>query len=64
MSNMSTQWNLELSRYVLSKVIQCLEQSIRIQIDCKRQSVINQMNILQKIRIEQWKYKAVECFEI
>ena len=31
---MSTQWNQQLSRYV-SKVIECLEQNIRNQIDNK-----------------------------
>ena len=37
---MPTQWNQELSssRNVFSKVIECLEQSIRKQIDCKRLS--------------------------
>ena len=32
---MSTQWNRQLSRYV-SKVIECLEQNIRKQIDNKK----------------------------
>ena len=32
---MSTQWNQQLSRYV-SKVIKCLEQNIRKQIDNKK----------------------------
>ena len=32
---MSTQWNLQLSRYV-SKVIECLKQNIRKQIDNKK----------------------------
>ena len=43
MQNMSTQWNQQLSRYV-SKVIECLEQNIRKQIDCKRPSNTKQMN--------------------
>ena len=54
---MSTQWNQQLSRYV-SKVIECLEQNIRKQIDCKRLPNTKQMNRLQNIRIEIWKYKA------
>ena len=32
---MSAQWNQRLSRHVFSKVIECLEQNIRKQIDCK-----------------------------
>ena len=43
----------------MSKVIECLEQNIRKQIDCKRPSNTKQMNRLQNIRIEMWKYKAV-----
>ena len=38
MYNMSTQWNQQLTRYMFSKVIECLEQNIRKQIDCKRPS--------------------------
>ena len=64
MQNMLTQWNQQLSRYVFSKVIKCFEQNIRKQIDCKRSSNTKQMNRVQNIRIEIWKYKAVECFEI
>ena len=48
---MLTQWNQQLSRYVCSKVIECLEQNIRKQIDCKRPSSIKQMNRLQNIPI-------------
>ena len=55
---MSTQWNRQLNKY-LSKVIECLEQNIWKQIDCKRPSNTKQMNRLQNIRIEIWKYKAV-----
>ena len=32
---MSTQWNQQLISYVFSKVIECLEQTIRKQIDSK-----------------------------
>ena len=60
---MSTQWNRQLNRYV-SKVMECLEQNIRKQIDCKRPSNIKQMNRLQNIQIEIWKYKAVICTSI
>ena len=56
---MSTQWNRQLNKY-LSKVIECLEQNIWKQIDCKRPSNTKQMNRLQNIRIEIWKYKAVK----
>ena len=45
---MSTQRNRQLNRYV-SKVIECLEQNIRKQIDCKRPSNTKQINRLQKI---------------
>ena len=62
MQNMSTQWNQQLSRYV-SKVIECLEQNIRKQIDCKRPSNTKQMNRLQNSRIEIWKYKAVTKYK-
>ena len=47
-----------------SKVIECLEQNIRKQIDCKRPLNTKQMNRVRNIRIEIWKYKADECFEI
>ena len=43
----------------MSKAIECLEQNIRKQIDCKRPSNTKQMNRLQNIRIEIWNYKAV-----
>ena len=36
--NLSRQWSQQLSRYVFSEVIECLEQNIRKQIDCKRPS--------------------------
>ena len=59
---MSTQWNRQLSRYV-SKVIECLEQNIPKQIDCKRPSNTKQMNRSQNIQIEIWKYKAVKKYK-
>ena len=59
---MSTQWNRQINRYV-SKVIGCLEQNIRKQIDSKRPSNTKQMNRLQDIRIEIWKYKAVREYK-
>ena len=59
---MSTQWNRQLNKYV-SKAIECLEQNIRKQIDCKRPSNTKQMNRLQNIRIEIWKYKAVKKYK-
>ena len=34
----------EISRYVVSTVIECLQQNIRKQIDCRRPSSTNQMN--------------------
>ena len=59
---MSTQWNRQLNKYV-SKVIEYLEQNIRKQIDCKTPSNTKQMNRLQNIRIEIWKYKAVRKYK-
>ena len=55
-------WNQQLNWYV-SKVIKCLEQNVRKQIDCKRPSNNKQMNRLQNIRIEIWKYKAVRKYK-
>ena len=48
---MSTQQNQQLSGYVFSKVIECLEQMIRKQIDCKRWSSTKQMNRVKNIWI-------------
>ena len=45
MQNMWTQWNRQLTRYV-PKVIECLKQNIRKQIDCKRPSNTKPMNRL------------------
>ena len=64
MQSLSTQWNQQISWYVFSNVIECLEQNIRKQINCKRPSNTKQMNLVQNIQIEMRKYKAVECFEI
>ena len=47
----------------MSKVIECLEQNIRKQIDWKRPSNTKQMNRLQNVRIEIWKYKAVREYK-
>ena len=38
--------------HVFSKVMECFEQNIRKQIDCKRPSSKKQMNRVQNIRIE------------
>ena len=59
---MSTQRNRQVNSYV-SKVIECLEQNIRKQIDCKRPSSTKQMNRLHNIRTEIWKYKAVRKYK-
>ena len=64
MKNLSTQWNEQLIRYVFSKVIECFKQNVRKQIDCKRPSNTKQMDWIQYIQIELWKYKVVKCFEI
>ena len=64
MQSLPTQQNQQLIRYVFSKVIECLEQNIRKQIDCKRPSNTKQINWVQNIQIKTQKYKAVECFEI
>ena len=63
-SKFSTQWNQQLSVYVFSKVIECLEQNIWKQIDCKRPFNIKKMNWVQHTQIKMRKYKAVKCFEI
>ena len=42
---------------MFSKVIECLEQNIRKEIDCKRPSGTTQMNRVQNVRIEMSKYK-------
>ena len=62
--SLSTQWNQQLSGYMFSKVIECLEKNIRKQIDCKRPSNTKQMNWVQNTQIKMRKYKAVKCFEI
>ena len=62
MQNMSTQWNRQLIKYV-SKVIEYLEENIPKQIHSKRPSDIKQMNRLQNIRIEIWKYKPVRKYK-
>ena len=53
----------EISNLVgmFSKVIACLEQNIRKQIDCQRPLEAKQMNIVQNIRIGicKWKYDQV-----
>ena len=54
---MSTQRNQQLSRYVFLKIIECFEQNIGKQIDCKIPSSTKQMNRVQNIRIEICKYK-------
>ena len=41
MQSMSTQWNQQFSRYVFLKVIECLEQNIRKQIDCRDYRIPN-----------------------
>ena len=42
---------------MFSKLIECLEQNIQKQINCKRPSSTKEMNRVQNIRIEIWKYK-------
>ena len=53
---MSTQQHSEISNivgiYMFSKVIECLEQKIRKEIDCKRPSSTKQTKRVQKIRIK------------
>ena len=49
---------------MFSKVIECLEQNIRKQIDRKRPSNTKQINRARDIQIEIWKCKAAKCFEI
>ena len=57
MQNMSTQWNLQHSRYLFSKVIDNLEQNIRKHISCERPSTAKQMNRVQNICVEICKQK-------
>ena len=38
---LSTKWNQQLTGYVFSKVIECLEQNIRKQIDCRNHRISN-----------------------
>ena len=52
MSNMSIQGNQQLSWYVFSKLIECLEQNSRKQINCKRPSNTKQMKRVRNIRID------------
>ena len=54
---MSSQLNQQLGKYVFSKVTEFLEQNNRKQISCKRLSSTKQMNIVQNIRFEIFKYK-------
>ena len=55
MKNMSTKLNQQLSRYMFSKVIERLKQTIREQIGCKRPSSTKQMNKVKNILIEIYK---------
>ena len=50
--NTVIQSNQQHGRYVFSKVIECLEQDIRKQIDCERPSSTKRMNRVQNIRIK------------
>ena len=52
-----SKFDVKYTNTVKSKVIECLEQSIRKQIDCERSSSRKQMNREQNIRIEVWKCK-------
>ena len=52
MKNMSTKLNQQRSRYMFSKLIECLKQTIREQIGCKRQSSTKQMNRVKNVLIE------------
>ena len=59
---MSIQSNQQLNRYV-SKIIECSKQNVRKQITCRRPLNTNQVNRLQNIRMEIWKYKAVRKYK-
>ena len=63
MQSSSTEWNQQLIRYAFWKVIECLQQNIWKQIDCKRPNT-KQTNRIQNIQIEMRKFKAVTCIEI
>ena len=49
---------------MFSNVIKCLEQNILKEIDCKRPSNTKQVNRVQNVQIEIWKYKAVRKYKI
>ena len=49
MQSLSAHLYQQLIRYLFSKVIECLEQNIRKQTDCKRPSNTKQMNRVQNI---------------
>ena len=49
---------------MFSKVIECLEQNIQRQINCKRPLNTKQMNRAQNILIVIWKLTPVRCIEI
>ena len=46
------------------KVIECLHQNIQKQIDNKKDSYTKQMNRLENILVEIWKYEAVRKYKI
>ena len=64
MQSSSTQWNQQLIRYMFWKVIECLEQKIRKQTDCKKPSNTKQINWIQNIQIEIRKYKVVKYNQV
>ena len=67
MLNMSAKWNQQLIRYVSAKVMECLEQNIRKQINCKRLLSTKQINRVHNIGIEICKYtfrKSIEVFSV
>ena len=64
---MSAKWNQQLIRYVSAKVMECLEQNIRKQINCKRLLSTKQINRVHNIGIEICKYtfrKSIEVFSV
>ena len=67
MLNMSAKWNQQLIRYLSAKVMECLEQNIRKQINCKRPLSTKQINRVHNIGIEICKYtfrKSIEVFSV
>ena len=61
---MLTQWNQQLSKYMFSKAIECLEQKNSKTSRLQRPLDTKKMSKVQNISFEIWKYKAVRKYKI